>query len=215
MIAPWLFAAAAVAVVLWWNRSAAPAAPLPPLSPIPKPAPLPPVTAPAAPPSVSPLLLGAILAPWGLLAWSQFANHERSPAPPAPAPSPTGDVLDLRGKFTGATAAEDAAIVGVLLGACRDYLRHDLVADIDHDGKPDGPRLTTGQKVAELRTIARDYRTQGVRLADRQPLALDAIAAYFDRAIGVDGGPLSDATRDRWIAGLDAASKAALAAAGR
>lgn len=213
-----LFAAVAAAAVWWVSRGKAPAGSCY-VPPPPMPggvAGLPAVPA-AAPPAggMHPLLLAAVLAPWGLLAWSHLGPRPEPKPDPGPSPAPVVDGLDLRGKFVGPTAGEDAAIVSELLARCANALRHDLVADIDHDGKPDGPRLTTGAKVAELRMVARDYRTEGVRMADRQPLALDAIATYLERTIGDYGGPLDDAGRAKWIAGFEGASRAAKAAGGR
>ena len=197
---PLLFAAAAVALVVWANRRPSPAV-LPPL--VPAPAGLPSL-APPAPGGMSPLVLAAILAPWGLLAWSQFAKHET----PGPSPEPPPAVaLDLRGKFTGEAAASDAAITAALLGALADT--------IEFDGRAQPPRLTTGTQLAELRTLAREYRTSGVSLGQRQPLARDAIKAYLDQEVGTDGGPVDDAARARWVAAFRGVAKAASAAIGR
>ena len=206
---PWLFAAAAVAWVVWSSRRPAAVA-LPPLVPG---AALPPLAAPAAPaPGVSPLLLGAILLPWGLLAFSHLGAK---PAPgPAPEPTPASG-LDLRGKFVGPHAAEDAAITAEITGQLVDLLKYDPVADINKDGKPDGARLDTGTKIAEARAIIRAYRTSGVSIGDRQPLARDAIAEYLDKAVGNDGGPVDDAARQRWIDGLLEVQKQANRAIGR
>lgn len=215
---PLLFAAAAVVAVWWFNRQTAVSVPAPPQpfsAGIPG-LPLPPL--PGAAPvggGMSPLLMAAVLAPWGLLAWTHLVQPAPDHRPDDHPPAPVVDGLDLRGKFVGPTAGEDAAIVAEILARCANALRHDLVADVDHDGKPDGPRLTTGQRVAELRMVARDFRTEGVRIADRQPLALDAIATYLDRTIGDYGGPLDDAKRAQWIAGFEGASQAAKAAIGR
>ena len=199
---PLVFAAAAVALVVWANRRPSPAG-LPPLAP--PSASLPALRPDAAPAGgVSPLLLAAIVAPWCLLAFSHFAKHET----PGPAPEPTPAVaLDLRGKFTGEAAASDAAITAALLGALADT--------IEFDGRAQPPRLTTGTQLAELRTLAREYRTSGVSLGQRQPLARDAIKAYLDQEVGTDGGPVDDAARARWVAAFRGVAKAASAAIGR
>lgn len=208
-----LFAAIAAGLVAWFNRTRqAPAVPALPGAGGASALPALPPSAPVGG-GTSPLLVGAILAPWLLVAWLWADRPVPAPAPD-PVPAPVVDGLDLRGKFVGATAAEDAAIVAEILARCADHLRHDLVADVDHDGKPDGPRLTTGLKVAELRQVARDFRTNGVSMASRQPLALDAIAGYLERTIGDYGGPLDEAARAKWIAGFEGASRAAKAAIG-
>ena len=192
---PWLFAAAAVAYLVLGRRPEAVPA-LPPLTP-----PLPAPPAPAAP-GLHPAIVVGLVAPWLLLAYSQFANREQ----PAPVPEPPASALDLRGTFTGAEAASDAAITSALLGALADA--------IDYDGRHE-KRLTSGTQLAELRSLAREYRTSGVSLGERQPLARDAIKAYLDREVGTDGGPVDDAARARWVAAFRAVAKAAAAAIGR
>ena len=89
-----------------------------------------------------------------------------------------------------------------------------LADAIEHDGQHE-KRLTTGTQLAELRTLAREYRTSGVSLGQRQPLARDAIKAYLDTEVGTDGGPVDDAARARWVAAFRVVSKAAAAAIGR
>ena len=198
-----LFAAVAVALVVWAGRRPAPAV-LPPLAP--PSASLPALRPDAAPAGgVSPLVLAAILAPWGLLAFSHFANREHPQPGPAPEPTPAVG-LDLRGRFTGEHASEDAGITAALLGALADA--------IEHDGQHE-KRLTTGTQLAELRTLAREYRTSGVSLGARQPLARDAIKAFLDQEVGTDGGPVDDAARARWVAAFRGVAKAASAAIGR
>ena len=193
-----LFAAIAVGLVVWAGRRPSTAG-LPPLAPSPTPLPS---LAPPAPGGMSPLLVAALVAPWCLLAFSTFQKVEHGPAPePTPAVG-----LDLRGKFTGEAAAADAAITSSLLSALADA--------IEHDGQHE-KRLTTGTQLAELRTLAREYRTSGVSLGQRQPLARDAIKTYLDSEVGTDGGPFDDAARARWVAAFRVVSKAAAAAIGR
>lgn len=194
---PVLFALAAVAFLAWQSRTAT--AVLPPLVP---------ATTFQAPESGKsgphPLTLAAILAAGAMVAWAI-----RTPAPaPGPAPAPAPAVgLDLRGTFVGAEAASDAAITGELMAALADA--------ISHDGTLKEPRLRSGQALAELRTAAREYRTQGVSLGSRQPLARDAIAAYLEREVGTDGGPIDAAARARWVAAFREVASAARAAGGR
>ena len=193
------FAAVAVAIVWWLSRqpSAAPIS-LPPLSPLPGAA-LPPLPGPApAGGGMSPILLGAILLPWGLVAWSHLAKPE--PKPDGPSPSPVLD-LDLRGVWHGETAAEDAAITETILS--------DLAWFIEDDAKLAEPRLKAGQQLSELRMRARQGATRGVSLAERQPRAIDAISAYLDREIGDKGGPLTPEDRAKWVRAFRAVSAAA------
>ena len=201
---PWLFAAAAAfAWVVWSTRKTAPAV-LPPLVPSAALPPLAPVAAPAG--GFASAVWQAM--PWALvtvLAWN--ALHRPAPAPgPAPEPTPVSG-LDLRGKFVGLHAAEDAGITAELLGQ--------LATTIEWDGTQAEPRLRSGTQVSELRMRAREYRTSGVKLGDRQPMALDAIATFLDQAVGTDGGPLDAEGRRRWVDGFRAVSRAASAAIGR
>lgn len=198
---PWLFAAAAVAYVLWSGRRPA-ASGLPPLVPAPAAPSLPPL-APAAPAGgVSPLLLGAILVPWGLLAFSHFQKPESPDAPPDPAPAAG---LDLRGRFVGPDAAHDAATTAALLAELADV--------VEFDGRQQTPRIATGAAVHDLRTAARELRCRGVRLGDRQPAVRDAIKAFLDERAGTDGGPLDADERAKWVAAYREVAKAAEAAA--
>ena len=192
---PWLFAAAAVAyLVLAGRREAAPA--LPPLTP------RLPATGPAQAPSLHPAVVVGLVVPWLVVGY--LALQSQSPAPtPEPAPAPA---LNLRGTFTGSDAASDAAITSALLGSLADA--------IEYDGAHDR-RLTTGTQLAELRAVSREYRTSGVSLGQRQPLARDAIKAYLDKEVGTDGGPIDDAGRARWVKAFRDVSRAAAAAIGR
>ena len=195
-----LFATVAFAVITWLGSRSTAAPSLPPLAP--PSASLPTLATPATGgPSL--MLVAAIVAPWCLLGLSIFQKAE-SPQP-APEPSPAVGI-DLRGRFTGEHASDDAAITAALLGALADA--------IEHDGQHE-KRLTTGTQLAELRTLAREYRTSGVSLGQRQPLARDAIKAYLDQEVGTDGGPVDDAARARWVAAFRAVSRAASVAIGR
>ena len=199
---PLLFVAAALAY-LSWRGSAAPAG-APSLPPIGPPG-LAPPGAPATPAAGGVTLFR--VAPWLLVAWlafSHFQKPERPDVPPAPAPV-VG--LDLRGKFVGVEAPSDASITAEIMAALADAIAYDATL-------PE-PRLRTGQAFAELRTAAREYRTAGVRLGDRQPLARDAIATHLEQAVGTDGGPVDAAGRERWVKAFREVSAAARAAIGR
>ena len=197
------FAAVAVAIVWWLSRQPSAASiSLPPLSPLPGAA-LPPLPGPApVGGGMSPILLGAILLPWGLVAWSHLAKPEPKPD----GPSPVLD-LDLRGVWHGETAAEDAAMTETILS--------DLAWFIEDDAKLAEPRLKAGQQLSELRMRARQGATRGVSLAERQPRAIDAISAYLDREIGDKGGPLTPEDRAKWVRAFRAVSAAAGASLGR
>lgn len=203
-----LFAAVAAALVWWASRAKAPAGPAY-VPPPPQPGGVAVLPAlPGAAPiggGVSPLILGAVLLPWGLLAWSHV-GHKPAPTPDTPTPAPVAG-LDLRGVWQGENAAEDAAITGQILD--------DLAWFIEDDGKAAEPRLKSGQQLAELRMRARQGATRGVSLAERQPRAIDAISAFLDREIGDKGGPLEPGDREKWVNAFRAVSAAARASMGR
>jgi len=188
-----LLAGLAVAYLLW-TRPAAPQG-LPPLSPLPAPM-LPPI-APAA--GVSPLLLGAILLPWCLIAWT----HLVQPAPvPGPQPGPAPVVgLDLRGRFVGPDAAADAGLTAALL--------EELAAAIEWDGQQQEPRLRTGAAFDDLRRAARELRCEGVSLGARQPAVKDEIKRYLDAEVGTDGGPVDAKKRSAWVFAFKSIAQAA------
>ena len=198
-----VLAAAAVAYLLW-SRPAAQAG-LPPLSPLPAPL-VPP--APAAV-GVSPLLLGAILLPWCLVAWTHLVQTAPAPTPPAPAPV-VG--LDLRGRFVGPGAATDAATTAALLEELADKIQWDGRPQ-DQEGRPKEPRLITGAAFDDLRRAARELRCEGVSLGARQPAVRDEIKRYLDAEVGTDGGPVDAKKRSAWVFAFKSIAQAAREAA--
>ena len=198
-----VLAAAAVAYLLW-SRPAAQAG-LPPLSPLPAPL-VPP--APAAV-GVSPLLLGAILLPWCLVAWTHLVQTAPAPTPPAPAPV-VG--LDLRGRFVGPGAATDAATTAALLEELADKIQWDGLPQ-DQEGRPKEPRLITGAAFDDLRRAARELRCEGVSLGARQPAVRDEIKRYLDAEVGTDGGPVDAKKRSAWVFAFKSIAQAAREAA--
>ena len=109
---------------------------------------------------------------------------------PSPSPAPGPDA-PFAVSFVGPTAAEDRALMGHLCASLADA--------IEQDGKRPEPRVRSGLQVEELRTVAREGRTAGVSIGDRQPDARRAIGDYLDREAGKSGGPLDAAGRDRWV----------------
>ena len=110
-----------------------------------------------------------------------------------PTPSPDTGPLVLRGTFLGESASSDAGLIGALC---------DEIADeIEYDGnQPEAERyLKSGVAVDELRKAARVLRCRGISIGDRQPQARDIIAAYLDKNVGTDGGPLTAETRAAWV----------------
>ena len=115
-----------------------------------------------------------------------YATNSRAPQP-EPQPVPVG--LDLRGKFIGPTAADDAATLAALCDELAEVIAWDA-----------GRRLKTGVALDDLRIAAREGRMRGVSIGDRQPHVRDAIHAYLDQQLGASGGPVDDAQRAKWVA---------------
>jgi hypothetical protein len=202
-----LLAAAAVAYLLCTRPAVAPALPqLPPLSPI-----IPPGIMPLGMPGAAaagggphPLTLLAILAAGGMVA---FAIRETRTPAPAPGPAPVVG-LDLRGRFVGPDASQDAAVTAALLGALADDIEYDGLS-VDKEGKPKETRLKTGASFDDLRRIAREIRCQGVSLGARQPAVRDAIKTFLDQEAGTEGGPVDAASRAKWVKAYRAVAQAA------
>lgn len=209
---PWVFPAA-VAVYLLASARRPGASVLPPLAPSPPAAPggpppafRPLASAPAA--GVHPLVLAAVMVPWGLLAWSHLAPPPKPSPDKPPAPAPDGwPTLDLRGAFVGETAAEDALTT--------QYLSESLAAWVAYDGTLKEPRLKTGAAFADIRRSARDGRMEGLTLGGRQPLAKERIKAFLDAAVGDFGGPADPPLRAKFVRAMKDIAREAAAAVGR
>jgi hypothetical protein len=124
-----------------------------------------------------------------------------------PTPSPDTGPLVLRGTFLGPSASDDASLVGALC--------HELADEIEFDGtQPEAERyLKSGVAVDELRKASRVLRCRGISIGDRQPQARDIIAAYLDKNVGTDGGPLTAETRAAWASAYRDIGRAASDAA--
>jgi hypothetical protein len=144
-----------------------------------------------------PLTLLAILAAGVMVA---FAILETRTTPPAPGPAPVVG-LDLRGRFVGPDASQDAAVTAALL--------EELASQIEWDGQQQEPRLRTGAAFDDLRRAARELRCRGVSLGARQPAVRDAIKTFLDAEAGTEGGPVDAASRAKWVKAYRAVSAAA------
>lgn len=113
--------------------------------------------------------------------------------------------IELRGKFVGPDAAQDAAIVAGLAG--------ELANEIEWDGKQDNPFLQTGVDFDTLRTRARELRCNGESLGDKHPKVRAAVATYLNAQVGTSGGPISPADRANWVAAYREIAEAASNAA--
>lgn len=139
------------------------------------------------------LIVGAVLAVAALAAAVEFW--------PRPAvPKPEGQ-LNLRGKFIGPEAAEDAAAFAGVCGAVADAL--------ELDGKANAPRIRTGAQLEDLRTATSEFRFAPVPLRERQPHVRAAVGRYLDVVAGKSGGPIDDAARARWVAAFRELAQAA------
>ncbi len=109
-------------------------------------------------------------------------------------PNPTPDTpsdLELRGKFVGPDAAEDAAILSAL--------SEELANEIEWDGMQDNPFLKTGVDFDTLRTRAREIRCKGESLGTKHPKVRAAVSTYLNEKVGTSGGPISPAERAKWV----------------
>ena len=134
------------------------------------------------------LLAGAVLA-----AAVEFWPRSASPVPAA--------ALDLRGKFVGSTAAEDAA---AFAGLC-----HGIAAALEADSGKATPRITTGVQLEDLRIAASEGRFLPRSLSREQPHAVAAAGRYLDDVAGTSGGPLAADARARWVEAFRELAKAA------
>lgn len=120
---------------------------------------------------------------------------------PRPAVPPPAGQLNLRGKFIGSQAAEDAAAFAGVCGAVADAL--------ELDGKSTAPRIRTGAQLEDLRTATSEFRFSPTPLRDRQPHVKAAVGRYLDVVAGKSGGPIDDAARARWVAAFRELASAA------
>jgi len=123
----------------------------------------------------------------------------------APAPGPGPGPADLTLRFSGPTAAEDAAQVSAM------WL--EVADEIEHDGLQSEPLLRTGHALDVLRTRARELRWRGQRIGERQPAVQTAAHDYLDQKVGTAGGEIDNEQRARWVSAYRALGRAAADAA--
>lgn len=142
-----------------------------------------------------------------LLALSGYVYYTENYIPPAPEPEPEPAPivsLDLRGKFIGETASEDAAAV---CSICDEIAR-----ELEWDGKQSEPFFKTGAAFDELRIRTRTMLMKGESIGDRHPLAREAIEQWLNEKAGTSGGPLTPAGRSKWVSAYRDVARAAEAA---
>ena len=133
-------------------------------------------------------ILVAALVAGACFAWA----IDRPALPPSPDPLPPEPLpVVLRGKFSGPTGAEDAAVLSAICA--------ELADEIAWDGRQAEPLFKNAVQLDALRTRSRELRCRGVSIGERQPAARDAIHAYLDSAVGTAGGPISDAKRAQYV----------------
>lgn len=137
---------------------------------------------------VAALLAGAVVA--GVV---EFWPRTAGVAPTA--------AIDLRGKFVGPKAAEDAA---AFAGLC-----HGIAAALEADAGKTPPRITTGVQLEDLRVAAAEGRFLPRSLSREQPHAVAVTGRYLDDVAGTSGGPLDAAGRQRWVQAFRELAKAA------
>jgi hypothetical protein len=135
-----------------------------------------------------------------LVAAAAYIEYAKAPAPLPP--QPDGPIV-LRGKFNG-DPAEDAAIIASLFSEIAD--------EMEWDGQRAEPMFKTGAAMDALRTRAREMRCRGTKLGDKHPSVRDAIHKYLDESVGVDGGPLTQEQRSKWVTAYRMIARAADAA---
>lgn len=119
---------------------------------------------------------------------------------PSHRPTPAAG-LDLRGKWIGPQAAEDAA---AFAGLC-----HGIADALAADGTKPQPRISTGVQIEDIRIAAAEGRFLPRTLTREQPHAVAAAGKYLDDVAGTSGGPLDATTRAKWVAAYRALAEAA------
>lgn len=144
------------------------------------------------------------LAAAALLAAAAWSYVSSSTSAPQPTPAPDPAAFTLRGKFVGADAARDAAVVAALCS--------ELAAEIEWDAMQPEPLIRTGVAFDELRVRSRLLLCRGESLGAKHPLARQAIEDYLNAVAGTAGGPLTPEQKAKWIAAYREVARAAEAA---
>lgn len=147
--------------------------------------------------------IAAVLA----LLWFAYAQR--------PLPSPAPDVIPSGPDFLGAfSRSDDLRQAGcdaeAFAGICES-----VASVLEYDGKQTSPRIDSGVKVDDLRRWVREYALGGGSLKGKYPAVADAAKEYLDKHAGSSGGPMDQASRDRWVRALREMSASSRYAAGR
>lgn len=112
--------------------------------------------------------------------------------PPPIDPGPPDLSAAFRQSDDPSAASQDAEAFAQLCEAMADL--------IEFDGAQAEPRLRNGVQLDNARRMLRYYQRRGATYGSRYPQLGAAIKGYLDQQLGVDGGPLTDDKRRRWIA---------------
>jgi hypothetical protein len=119
---------------------------------------------------------------------------------PTHRPTPAAG-LDLRGKFIGPSAPDDAA---AFAGLCRG-----VAEALDKDGAAAAPRITTAAQLEDVRISTSEGMFLPNSFTRDQPHVSAAAGRFLDQAVGTSGGPIDTAARGKWCAALRELAQAA------
>jgi hypothetical protein len=119
---------------------------------------------------------------------------------PTHRPAPAAG-LDLRGKFIGPSAPEDAA---AFAGLCRG-----VAEALDKDGAAAAPRITTAAQLEDVRISTSEGMFLPKSFTRDQPHVSAAAGRFLDQAVGTSGGPIDPAARGKWCDALRELARAA------
>jgi hypothetical protein len=119
---------------------------------------------------------------------------------PTHRPTPAAG-LDLRGKFIGPAAPDDAA---AFAGLCRG-----VAEALDKDGAAAAPRITTAAQLEDVRIATSEGMFLPESFTRNQPHVSAAAGQFLDKAVGTSGGPIDAAAKGKWSAALRELAQAA------
>ena len=113
---------------------------------------------------------------------------------PTHRPTPAAGRLDLRGKFIGPAAPDDAA---AFAGLCRG-----VAEALDKDGAAAAPRITTAAQLEDVRSATSEGMFLPESFTRNQPHVSADAGKFLDQAVGTSGGPIDAAAKAKWSAAL-------------
>jgi hypothetical protein len=119
---------------------------------------------------------------------------------PTHRPTPAAG-LDLRGKFIGPSAPDDAA---AFAGLCRG-----VAEALDKDGAAAAPRISTAAQLEDIRIATSEGMFLPESFTRNQPHVSAAAGRFLDQAVGTSGGPIDAVARGKWCAALRELAQAA------